>query len=310
MSESSRASADPRVRVRLSMKSVGLPGGVSWTNQAGAVTWSFPDLSGHGLITRSGGTNSALLLWDPFGQPVDPVTFALGTASADDTGQVAGNTLWHQGALKPAESAGSTLVVEMGARLYVPAFGRFLQVDPIEGGVDNDYVWPPDPINQHDLSGKAVPLIALAAALVRLVVSLVSGTSTLVLARSIKSRPIPKTPPAQRTTRLTTTNGVTVPIPQPTWFRKDKSYMVYEIFNTRTNETWKYGITSAEPVGARPQAQISTCEAKSNGDRCDWISLQENVAGYYNARLWEDSYIAAYVGFHGVCPPGQVTSCK
>ncbi|MFJ2544828.1 hypothetical protein ACIOU8_18115, partial [Microbacterium sp. NPDC087589] len=82
-------------------RSVGLPGGVSWTNQAGTVTWSFPNLAGHGLMTRSGGTNGALLLWDPFGQPVDPVSFAIGTAASNDTGQVAGNTLWHQGALKP-----------------------------------------------------------------------------------------------------------------------------------------------------------------------------------------------------------------
>ena len=38
--------------------------------------------------------------------------------------------------------------------MYVPELGRFLQVDPVEGGTLNSYVYAMDPVNQRDLSGK------------------------------------------------------------------------------------------------------------------------------------------------------------
>ena len=41
----------------------------------------------------------------------------------------------------------------MGARVYLPVLGRFLQVDPVEGGTDNNYAYANDPVNEFDLDG-------------------------------------------------------------------------------------------------------------------------------------------------------------
>ena len=51
----------------------------------------------------------------------------------------------------------------MGARVYIPVLGRFLQVDPVEGGGDNAYAYVNDPVNEDDLDGKIAPLLAIVA---------------------------------------------------------------------------------------------------------------------------------------------------
>lgn len=42
----------------------------------------------------------------------------------------------------------------MGARLYAPTTGRFLSVDPVDGGSENRYVYPADPVNRMDIDGR------------------------------------------------------------------------------------------------------------------------------------------------------------
>ncbi|WP_144834222.1 hypothetical protein [Microbacterium sp. BH-3-3-3] len=76
-----------------------LPGGVMVdVPSAGASTWSYPSLQGHTLTTGDGTTSTGVQLYNPFGQPLDAATLAIGTAAANASGVVDETSGWHQGA--------------------------------------------------------------------------------------------------------------------------------------------------------------------------------------------------------------------
>lgn len=121
------------------------PGGA--THRSGQPsTWPLSNPHGDLIATTdTTGAVAAVPLADPFGQPY--------AADPRDPTKTENRLGW-LGTHQRYTTTPTSGIIRMGVRLYDPALGRFLEVDPVEGGSANDYDYVVgDPVNARDFSG-------------------------------------------------------------------------------------------------------------------------------------------------------------
>ena len=121
----------------------------STTSGTTSVVWNLDGL--HGDVIR---TTSAAATGSPDGALNDADEFGVvrDANSATGTAVTTGPKYGWLGGKQRAADTGNAIVL-MGARLYAPMIGRFLQRDPEYGGGANTYSYPTDPIKKFDTDG-------------------------------------------------------------------------------------------------------------------------------------------------------------
>ena len=137
---------------------LGLDAGATYTKDytdASKSVWAYSNIHGDIITTSTGTTGQAagpIVCYDPYGTPITTA----GAADADgapNTAPGAFDAGWLGQHQRYTEHTAALNYIEMGKRVYNPQTGRFMQVDPVEGGGANEYAYPTDPINIYDIDG-------------------------------------------------------------------------------------------------------------------------------------------------------------
>ena len=137
----------------------------AWTERGTSWTRSIAGIGGELAAVQDSATGLMFNLTDIHGdvvataEPSPTATKLKATSRYDEFGNpvsgAAGRFGWLGGKQRRTELPSG--VIQMGARSYVPAIGRFLTPDPIPGGSANAYDYAnQDPVNLFDLTGSYV----------------------------------------------------------------------------------------------------------------------------------------------------------